>query len=327
MIFSTGVQQIHSPSASDLRTLGEQFHHELWTGLVEAEMSGVRVVFLFADGIIKCSYHIDFHNVQKKDAEAEWASTMRSSPEKVAYIPLDPPALRLLKVYLEHPSPAEALLVEDGRLAHVFDQWLQQAHPNLGVTKWLDGQGLVMLWPGNSRPPCAVLVSARGSWQGADAFGQILSSGNGECDAFRHAFVSDGNAWDEYSFQHMFVLLLDALLKRYKDLTGLALLNALDRNINRIALEHKWDFNITLGVISDRMLFASLDETLSVCKTLLSVACEHIGVVLGQKLLRSLIEDAIISLDHHSIQLIEKYSVDALLGAPRVALAGEKSHE
>jgi hypothetical protein len=112
---------------------------------------------------------------------------------------------------------------------------------------------------------------------------------------------------------------------RYKDLTGLALLNALNRNINRIAFENKWDFIITLGNISDRMLFRNFDDLLLACKVLLGVTCEHIGVVLGKKLARNVLNEAISSLDQPSIVLIEKYSIDAYLGAPRTNAAMKES--
>lgn len=325
MIFTTGAQQVHSPSASDLQTLRMKFQDEPWTGMAEAGFpSGERIVFLFSGGMIKCSYRTNNNITQKRDAELEWGSLLRSLPSNLTFNTLGVSALRLARIVLEHPVPAETLLVQDGRLDHVLDQWHQQSHPNLAVLTWFDRQEIVMLWPGKTVPPATVLLSARGASEESGNAGAILSPRMGECDAVRHEFVSDGGAWEEYGFQFISVRLLGALLARYKELTGLALLNALDRNINRIAFENRWDFSITLGVITDRMFFCNLDETIEVCKTLLQVACDHIAVVLGQKLSRSMVQDVIAALDVHSMRVIEKYSIDAFLGLPRNVLTSEE---
>lgn len=324
MIFTTGVQHVNDPTVSDLRAAQSKFRDELWTGMLEAEYAGGdRVVFLFCGGTLECAFRLDLKTTQKRDAEKEWDSMLSAPPSTLLSIRLTVASLRLAKIALEYPAPVEILQVKPGRLEHTFEQWNRQSYPNLATLEWTEAQGLAMLWPGIPIPSAAFLVASTGTWEGGEAVRQIFSSPFGDCDASRHAFASDGGAWEEYSFQHMFVSLLDAILKRYKDLTGLALLNALDRNINRVAFEQKLDFSITLGVITDRMFFAGLDELIAACKMLLAVAFEHIGVVLGQKLSRSLVQDALASLDIHSMRLIEKYSIDAFLGSPRVVQAVE----
>lgn len=318
MIFSTGAQKIGSASAPSLQTLRQKFADELWTGVLEAEYpTRERVIFLFSRGMSTCAYRLGLNNFQKRTVEQEWGALIELVPSSLFYTTLNISALRIIRIILEHPVPAETQRVPPGLLDAIFDQWHQQSHPNLAAVTWVNGQGFVVLWPGVTVPPTSALVSSNGVSEDAEAARAILSSEMGECDLARHEFVSDGGAWEEYGFQYIFVRLLGAILARYKELTGLALLNALDRNINRITFENKWDFNITLGVITDRMFFCSLDKTIKVCKTLLQVACDHIAVVLGQKLSRSMVQDALASLDVHSIRIVEKYSIDAFLGSPR----------
>lgn len=325
MIFMTGAQQLPGLSASDFQNLRNKLRDELWSGMLQAELAAEeRVLFLFSGGALKCAYRLASQTAQRGDMEVEWSSLSNSSPVNAVSLSLSPSTLRLVKVILEHPAPAEALQVEPDRLQHVFDQWLQQAHPNLAVLNWTAGEGIVMLWPGSPVHSTAALVASGGKWEDDEAVKQMLSPDLGKCEAHRHALVSDGGAWEEYGFQHMFVRLLEAILTRYKELTGLALLNALDRNINRVAMENKWDLSIILGTITDRMFFRDLDEALAACKRLLEVACEHVGVVLGQKLSRALLQDAIASLDVHSIRIVEKYSIDAFLGSPKTVLAAEE---
>ena len=328
MIFTTGAQNIKSPSVPDLQSLRAKFGDDLWTGMLEAEFSTrERVAFLFSRGTPICVYRLDVTNIQKQDVKQEWNALIEQLPSELAFTTLNISALRLVRILLEHPAPVETQRVSSDRLDAIFDQWHQSPNPNLAVMRWVDSHGFSMLWPGVTVPPTSVLVSSGGASDDSDAVRSILSSELGECDLDRHEFASDGGAWDEYGFQYVFVRLLGAILERYKELTGLALLNALDRNINRVAHENKWDFSITLGAITDHLFFCDLDETIGVCKTLLQVACDHIGVILGQKLSRSMVQDAIASLDMHSIRIIEKYSIDAFLGSPRtVTYAGERSN-
>ena len=328
MIFTAGAQKMQNPSAPEMQALREKFRNEPWTGALEAEFpTGERVVFLLTEGTMKCCYHLSLNVPQKRDLEEAWSRLLQSPPAVFSFIALEVRSLQLVRILLEHPIPAETLTVDGDRLGRIVEEWTRLSHPSLAVMKWTGGQGLLALWPDPAQALDGVLVSPAGTWQGGDAVTRILSAGLKECEVSRHAFVSDGSAWEGFAFQRVFVRLMEALLVRYKELTGLALLNALDRNINRVAFEHKWKFSITLGSVSDQMLFAELDETLSACKVLLEVACGHIGVVLGQKLLRSLIQDAIALLDPHSIHMIEKYSIDAFLGLPRSSLInGEGTH-
>lgn len=319
MIFTTGIQPLSASTASDFQALRTKFQDGSWTGILEAvSSSGKSAVFFFCGGVLKCAYQVISTTAQKTEAETTWDSLTNPHPANVALMGLSAAALRLVKIMMEHPAPAETLVVKSSRLERIIDQWMKQPHPNLAFIKRAEKQGLAVLWPGLPVPPFALTVSADGVHEDANAFRQTFSLDMGDCDAARHAYVSDGGAWDEFGFQFMFVRLLEAILTRYKDLTGLALLNALDRNINRIAFENKWDISITLGVITDRIIFRDLDELLAACKALLSVACEHINVVLGQKLSQTLVRDAISSLDAHSMHIIEKYSIDAFLGVPRV---------
>lgn len=328
MLFTTGTQKMKSPSVPDLQSLRAKFGGELWTGVLESEYpTRERLIFLFSRGMLICVYRLGVTNFQKQDVEREWNSLIDLLPSDLAYTTLSISALRLVRIILEHPVPTETQRVPSGRLDTIFDQWHRHSHPNLAVMKWVDNHGFVMLWPGVTVPPTSFLVSPGGASDDSEAVRAILSSEVGECDLARHEFASDGSAWEEYGFQYIFVRLLGAILAHYKELTGLALLNALDRNINRIAFENKWDFSITLGAITDRMFFCDLDETIGVCKTLLQVACDHISVVLGQKISRSMLQDSIASLDKHSIRIIEKYSIDAFLGLPRTVLsAGERAN-
>lgn len=328
MIFPPGAQKMKSPSAPDLQNLRTKFSDELWTGVLEVEYSThEKVVFLFSRGMLICVYRLGLNNFQKLDTEHEWDSLLGLTAPSLAFTSLNVSALRLARIILEHPHPAETQKVPPGLLDTIFDQWRRHAHPNLAAITWLNGRGYALLWPGMTVPSASALISSGGALEESEAMRAILSHEMGECDAARHEFVSDGGAWDEYGFQFIFVRLLGAILARYKELTGLALLNALDRNINRIAFENKWDFSITLGDITDRMFFCDLDETIGACKTLLQVACDHISVVLGQKLSRSMVREAIASLDAHSIRIIEKFSIDAFLGLPRtIVTAGERTN-
>lgn len=321
MIFSTGAQHWKTPPARDLQALQNRLREERWTGLAEASpKNGEKVTFLICGGEAIYAYPRAV-NMNAENSVNAWESLADSQPAFFAYKELSVPALRLCRIVLEHPAPTEALRVAPGRLEGLLGRWLALPQPSLIAIQWTEGEALMMLWP-DVQQPVHFAASSSVNEDDFEAFQKILALE--ECEFSRHAFVSDGGAWEEYCFQRMFVSLLDAILTRYKELTGLALLNALDRNINRVALEQKLDFSVALGLAADNMLFPDLDRLLSVCKMILEVACEHVGVVLGQNLLRSLVHSAISSLDPHSQRLIEKFSIDAFLGSPRTVLAGEE---
>lgn len=321
MIFSTGAQHWKTPPARDLQALQNRLREERWTGLAEASSkNGKKITFLICGGEAIYAYP-RAANMNAENSVNAWESLADSQAASFACRELSVPALRLCRIVLEHPAPAETLRVAPGRLEGLLDGWLSLAQPNLIALQWTEGEALIMLWTESPRP-VHFAASSSVNEDDFEAFQKIFASK--ECELSRHTFVSDGGAWEEYCFQRMFVSLLEAILARYKELTGLALLNALDRNINRVALEQKLDFSIALGLAADNMLFPNLDRLLPVCKMILEVACEHVGVVLGQNLLRSLVHSAISSLDPHSQRLIEKFSIDAFLGAPRTVLAGEE---
>lgn len=324
MIYLTGGQKLQSPSVPDLQNLRAKFSDELWTGVLEAEYpTQEKVVFLFSRGMLICVYRLG-NNFQKLDKEQEWNALLDLSIPSLAFTALNISGLRLVRIILEHPLPSETRRVSPGLLDTILDQWHRYAYPNLASITWVNGQGFAVLWPDVAAPSASAVITTSGTYEASEAVRVFLSHEMGECDAARHEFVSDGSAWEEYGFQFICVRLLGAILARYKELTGLALLNALDRNINRIAFENKWDFSITLGDITDRMFFCDLDDTIGACKTLLQVACDHISVVLGQKLSRSMVHEAIASLDAHSIRVVEKYSIDAFLGSPRTIISSEE---
>ncbi|MEW5940963.1 MAG: hypothetical protein AB1750_14945 [Chloroflexota bacterium] len=273
-------------------------------------VSGDWQTVLVAGGALKCAYRSASGQVHKASVGEE--GKFPSQPIKqVSFFSMPVASLRLLKIYFEHSSPAETLKIQAERLPTLIAQWARNSSPNLAVLRWSEADGLFIIFAGNASPVESAFFSKEGQSFGADALAKFHAWKEATLDATRYAYAEEIQTWAEYSAHVAFVALLEQILLHYKELTGLALLNALGRNINRVAMEHKCDVSVVLGKITDQALFSNLEDALWAYNAILSVAFDHVAIVLGQKLMQQTVHDSLGGLDPRLSRMARKFDAVA----------------
>ena len=318
MMLRKGAQAHPIEFTSDLRELLDKYCRERWSGAVQVEFaSGDWQVILVAGEMLKCAYRSVSDRIQKVNAGEERILPTQTIKHVVSYS-MPASSLRLMKIQLEQPAPDETLTVQTERLSILATQWTKEATPNLGVLRWPEADGFFIVASGRIFTDETAFFSQSGQAFGSEAVVKQQAWNEPTLNISRFIYTEEIQAWVEFSVHAAFVTLLEQVLLHYKDLTGLALLNALGRNINRVAMEHKCVISVTLGKLSDQTIFPNLDEAIRAYNAILAVSFEHIAIVLGPKLMRQAIHDSIGALEPRLAKIVTKFTAveDFIMSEP-----------
>jgi len=297
-------------SVSGLRDLLKGHQANQWTGFVEVSpSSGSQFWIILSGGTVICAYSFSMEQAEKIEPSMVDRALSRALEYEVASVALTPSALRMVKILAEQRVPARTVQVKTGQLGPLLSQWGRQSHPSLVVCHWPTAHYLAVLPPRPGSLGEAVFLSQADPLADQDARSHALAWKDPTVDGLCYNYSNETPAWEEYNLHLAFTEILESIMERYKELTGLALLNALGRNVNRVALEHKFEIDVTLGKISDQAVFFGVSEAVLAYQTLNAIALDHIGIVLGRKLLQSTLREATASLDANLVHLAQKYNL------------------
>jgi hypothetical protein len=292
-----------------LQDLLGEYEKDSASGLIQASSSGdTRVALIIFKGRISSAYFIstDSHEHITVGRAVEIISGFGAGTLTSARLPAL--ALRAAKIQSEQPQPAETLKVTTERLHILLDQWKQLPHFSLAALTWPTAEGLILL-PGYGITPRQGLFMSDGVHESTEAISRMNSWFEETLDAARYPYSSEVPAWEEYITHRSFVAILEAVLNRYKELTGLALLNALGRAINRIANENRWDVSIVVDRVNDQEIFPGIADMVGAYRILLAVTYNHVASVLGEKLLQTVHREALADVDALTSRTVLKYAL------------------
>ena len=323
MLFRTS-QMCSTISAVEFSELLKKNQQELWSGMAQVEWAtNEQRLLLIVRGELMGVYKNVASGYQKVDTIDELALLSKADLMQVATLPLSIASLRLCKLYFENLAPAETISIQMERLPVLMNQWGKLPVPNLIVLRWKEAEGLLLFYANDPSPEHAFLLSKAGPLHGADAIAKARTWGEPTASILKYPYADNALAWEEFNLYLAFNAFLSGMLSHYKELTGLALLNALGRNINRVAMEEKCDLSLTLGNLTDNSMFANSRETIDTYNTILAVVFEHVAIVLGQKLMQHTAQETIASMKPLYAKLMWKFDAVMHFGI----LSSDKSRE
>lgn len=292
-----------------LQDLLGEYEKDSASGLIQASSAtDTRVALIIFKGRVVSAYSIstDSHERISAGRAVEIISGLGAGTITSARLPAL--ALRAVKIQAEQSQPAETLKVTTERLHILLDQWKQLPHLSLAALTWPTAEGLILL-PGNGVTPRQGLFVSDGVHENTEVIARMSGWFEETLDAARYVYSSEIPAWEEYVIHTSFISILEAVLNRYKELTGLALLNALGRAINRIANENRWDVSIIVDRVNDQEIFPGIADMVGAYRILLAVTYNHVSSVLGEKLLQTVHREALADIDALASRTVLKYAL------------------
>ncbi len=292
-----------------LQDLLGEYEKDSASGLIQASSpADTHVALIIFKGRISNAYSIstDSHEHISAGQAVEIISGLGAGTITSARLPAL--ALRAFKIQAEHARPAETLKVTTERLHILLDQWKQLPRLGLAALTWPTATGLILL-PGNGVTPRHGLFMSDGVHESAEAISRMNGWFEETLEAARYDYSSEIPAWEEYVIHTSFVSILEAVLNRYKELTGLALLNALGRAINRIANENRWDVSVIVDRVNDQEIFPGIADMVGAYRILMAVTYNHVSSVLGEKLLQTVHREALADVDALTSRTVLKYAL------------------
>jgi hypothetical protein len=104
---------------------------------------------------------------------------------------------------------------------------------------------------------------------------------------------------------------------RYAELVGLGMVGPLQRELNAVAQANAWQFRYTSAGLADTQVFETTAAAVRAYRILARRLINHMSIVIGVRLAKSVVHDAVQKLEPAQRQLITDYNL-----VPDTALFG-----
>jgi hypothetical protein len=280
-------------------------NEQAWlTGLVEISLTpAMRVVLLLVEGTALDTYLVT-EMACEQISLARLAELLPAGSLMVRTLALPLEGVRMAQMLLEWHPPIETILTTTAAIPKYLDGWHTDPASYIVHIIWPDAEGLVAL------PGGAVFVSGERVEVGDAGLAAIATHPASGCTLTRYAARTAASRREQTIPLHTaFVLLINSVLERYTELVGFKLADALAFDFNRKADRKGWHIKLTTNGVTDTHGFATPDAAASAYRSLIGNLIEHMTVVIGARLARAVILEAVSTLDFSAQQILQTYSM------------------
>jgi hypothetical protein len=309
LLFNQVAVEEYQASLSDLFGIVQRKQQDRMTGLITCfYLSGSQLILILSRGKIVNAYLHDEKYVEKLEVD-NWTAVEQLGTGVVQVRPLPPEMVRLSKLLIEQTDTGRVAGVETSQIYSFLKHWNEELETSIVHLRWASGEGIVVL-SGNGRVfQDSMVVTVEKVYGNTDFLiglnrwvGQpcVITHFNGETKL---------SAWQEYYLHAGFVDLTEKLLAHYEKFTGKILVNSIARDIHVTAEKMGWSVSLENGRISDQTIFALPEEAASAYRSLLAAIFHHMTVVIGARLVQTIVSDVTDNIDSHLLKNIRFYSL------------------
>ena len=282
---TTGAIQVSSPLRGDLQFL-----------LSRGELISIQLQTHFDDGIT---------------GPESWKTMLDSSDAaSVRVTPLPPLALRLARLMAQSGQPVEKKIIEAIDLGSFLESWRSPLSLGLTFLGWANAEAIMVLPSAGKSIRDAVLLTRNGNIElGSDAWQRALSNEDEQCIVNIFSGQSDSQAWLDFQLHLAFVSLSELLIARYEQFAGRILVNAMARDIAVTAERGNWDIEVRGAIVEDWIFCRTPAEAASIYREVLNVVRHHLGVVLGNRRVMTIMAESMASIPPPYHGLIQSYNL------------------
>ena len=275
------------------------------TGLLDVVSEGEQALLFFNVG----SPFVLFHRGEtkwRKVPSTQWNDVFARPNGQAAIIPLGGDALRMCLLALEAGAgeSEEVLLRPAG-----FKLYLENVQTRDAATLiWVREEALqgFILVPGRKLPLRDALVfSPAGQKSDADALSMLFKLDDRLLRISQFEFSEFPPFLQEYALRVVFLLLAEPALKRFEQLAGDTLMEALSQEVNRFAFHQGWKIQFFGERVQHRQYFQDVSEAAAVYRSFFRVLKQYAIRVVGAALAGSMAAEGVDSLPATYREILE----------------------
>jgi hypothetical protein len=286
-----------SASAAQVQALIQMFRQDLMTGLIDINyLPDKQLIFLFTEGKIATTYlltSLDWKRLQP----LEWNALVSNITGTVRTLQLPREGLRVSKILIESDTPIRTFTTQTSDLKKHVEEWTAYPHNGPIHLRWSQAEA-VMLFPGyNPAAQPALFVNNEQAICGTDAFRNILNWHETQCEASVYSGDQASEAFEEYLLQRTFTGTVQKVIRRYNELAGRSLVNALGQEITTAARGQGWHIQSSDGTVTDAEIFSSIQNQASAYRMIAGLCLSRIEDVMGSKITTSIVQETLSQMD------------------------------
>ncbi len=237
-------------------------------------------------------------------AAGDWVGRLEADGEAfVRLIPLSPLGVLMSKILIQSPGQIQPL----ASLSAHMTKAKQGRDPSI---LYFDGQDAcgAILFPGRAEVH-AVYLTPDGLYDGTGVPDHFARMDGASCAAVDLPFEASVDAWQEYALRRAFAGICEATLSRFEDMAGRALVDSLIRLVVVFASRKQLDIKISSRLLVDHEIFAGPVEAADQYRSLLTEMFTHFSVVIGPRLLASILREVVTSLPASQQNIVRQFSL------------------
>jgi hypothetical protein len=302
--FPSSRQAVSSGTLSALIQLQRQ---DLLTGLIDVAYAGGSQTLLFFN--VGTPFAMFFRNEEswRKVPSSQWTEHYARPAGEAAIVPLSGDTLRLSLLALEAGTvQTEAIQLRPSRLIDHLEELRARNAVDLLWVKNGALQGLLLTpgWDVPLRDAC--IFTARGVQTAADAIARLSEMDDQLLQISQFEYPQLPGFLNEYALRVAFLSLIGPSFRRFEQLAGNTLTEALGQEINRYALHQGWKIQVYGDQVQHRQFFEGVSEATTVYRGLFRAIRNYTQRVVGATLSASVVSEGIKSLPAAYREIFER---------------------
>lgn len=205
--------------------------------------------------------------------------------------PLSVFALRAAKICFSTSPPPEVKRLSAGDFYDLKNRYQQADQPGLLWARCADDEFFAFI-PGAGKNIDQIANMAVGELV-ADPIlvATVIETRCEEIQAAYFPFFADLEAWQEYRLHRYFCEMSEAVFRRYGELTGRVMVQALARSVNLFTANYSWPVEIRMGTVIDCLALPDLKQYRQTYQYILSHMLRQAAASVGNKLVGFMLAD------------------------------------
>jgi hypothetical protein len=277
----------HGESALIQQTL-DAFVKKQQTGWAEFEWENApTVIILFSEGQM-VGANIQEDSAYKKIPIEQLSQHWQPGKVHVYCVQARQEMVRTALAALEWHLPSTPLAIQGDTIQNHLEQAQALKQNGLFHFSWGDGDGYVLILNGLLRVSESLLVSAKGSLSGDQAFNELLAQPTRPITLEFYEADTASITYQQTSLRAAFTQLLPGILNRYSRLVGAGMTESLAVMLNQQMEAHQIHLRLDHNQLRDTHIFVGMGMMIKVYRFLLKNLLEQMSEMIGNGLAHSM---------------------------------------